>query len=266
MELAFNTLVGSLAVGETRFNLAVSPIENPMREEIMRAAQNSRNWANLYDPNPQSFRIKSMLLERMHVETTSKVQIAPLKVGVVTIRQQEISQQTTWMLSVRDRRDRNAFVLLFDYYAPRLKGFLMKSGTSAEAAEEVIQDVMLTVWRKAAQFDPHKSQVSGWVYQIARNRHIDLLRKTKRPLPEELGEVETEDDASQIIALEQEARQLKRALGRLKQEQREVIERAYLGELTHQEISKETGLPLGTIKSRIRLGLDRLRHELKGMR
>ena len=218
------------------------------------------------DPIPDPHRIEGMLLESLHVETAPRVRISSAKGNVVTIKQQEISQQTTWMLSVRDRRDRNAFVLLFDYYAPRLKGFLMKSGASAEAAEEVIQDVMLTVWRKAAQFDPHKSQVSGWIYQIARNRHIDLLRKTKKPLPEELGEVETENDASQIIALEQEASQLKKALSRLKQEQREVIERAYLGELTHQEISEETGLPLGTIKSRIRLGLERLRHELKGMR
>ena len=207
-----------------------------------------------------------MLLEALHVQTFPKVRLAPVEGNVVTIKRQEISQQTRWMLSVRDSKDRNAFVLLFDYYAPRLKGFLMKSGASAEAAEEVIQDVMLTVWRKAAQFDPHKSQVSGWIYQIARNRHIDVLRKTKKPMPEELAEVEVEDDASQIIALEQESHQLRMALGQLKQEQREVIERAYLGELTHQEISEETGLPLGTIKSRIRLGLDRLRHELKGMR
>ena len=207
-----------------------------------------------------------MLLEALHVETLPKVRPAPVESNVVTIKRQEISQQTSWMLSVRDSRDRNSFVLLFDYFAPKLKGFLMKSGASAESAEEVIQDVMLTVWRKAGQFDPHKSQVSGWIYQIARNRHIDVLRKTKKPIPEVLAEIETADDASQIIALEQESHQLKMALGQLKQEQREVIERAYLGELTHQEISEETGLPLGTIKSRIRLGLDRLRHELKGMR
>lgn len=228
--------------------------------------RNSYIWAYLNDPYPHIYRNKGMLLEKIHVETNSKARIAPLKGGIVTIKQQRISQQTAWMLSVRDGRDRNAFVMLFDYYAPRLKGFLIKSGATAETAEEVIQDVMLTVWRKAAQFDPHKSQVSGWIYQIARNRHVDTLRKMKKPMPEELGEVETEDDASQIVALEQEASQLKKALGRLKKNQREVIERAYLGELTHQEISEETGLPLGTIKSRIRLGLERLRHELKELR
>jgi len=207
-----------------------------------------------------------MLLAELQMETIPKVGILPTKGSVVTIERQEISQQTTWMLAVRDARDRSAFARLFDYYAPRLKGFLMKSGASSEAAEEVIQDVMLTVWRKAGQFDPHKSQVSGWIYQIARNRHVDVLRKTKKPLPEELSLVTHDDDASQIIALEQEVDKLKTALGRLKREQRDMIERAFLGEHSHQEISDDTGLPLGTIKSRIRLGLDRLRHELKGMR
>ena len=126
---------------------------------------------------------------------------------------------------------------------------------------------MLTVWRKAALFDPHRAQPSAWIYQIARNRQIDGFRKTRRPVPEELDQDEaSEPDASQIIALEQEVGQLREALARLKPDQREMIERAYLGELTHQEISSQTGLPLGTIKSRIRLGLDRLRHDLKRMR
>ncbi|KJZ19466.1 sigma-70 family RNA polymerase sigma factor [Loktanella sp. S4079] len=171
------------------------------------------------------------------------------------------------MLSVRDDRDREAFARLFDFFAPRLKGFVMRSGTSSGQAEEIVQDVMLTVWRKAGQFDPARAQVSAWIYQIARNRQIDMIRKEGRPMPEELQEdPETEADASQIVALEQEAGHLKTALNKLAPDQREVIEKAYMGELTHQEISSQTGLPLGTIKSRIRLGLERLRHELKDMR
>lgn len=176
----------------------------------------------------------------------------------------EISQQTQWMIAVRDNRDRNAFSSLFDHFAPRLKGFIIRSGASAHQAEEIVQDVMLTIWRKAAQFDPHRAQVSAWIYQIARNRHIDIARKENRPMPEELKEEPgTEPDASQILGLEQEAGQLRQALDALKSDQREMIEQAYLGELTHKEISAKTGLPLGTIKSRIRLGLERLRHELK---
>jgi len=134
-------------------------------------------------------------------------------------------------------------------------------------AEEIVQDVMLTIWRKAAMFDPHRAQVSAWIYQIARNRQIDIVRKENRPMPEELREEpDAEPDASQILGVEQEAGQLKQALATLKPEQRKIIESAYLGELTHQEISAETGLPLGTIKSRIRLGLERLRHELKDLK
>ncbi|NNE79275.1 MAG: sigma-70 family RNA polymerase sigma factor [Silicimonas sp.] len=179
----------------------------------------------------------------------------------------ELSQQTVWMLAVRDNRDRTAFAALFDHFAPRLKGFVMRTGTSSAQAEEIVQDAMLTVWRKAGLFDPHRAQVSAWVYQIARNRQIDIVRKENRPVPEELAEDPgTEPDASQMLAMEQEAGRLREALARLNDDQREVIERAYLGELSHQEISDQTGLPLGTIKSRIRLGLERLRHELKGLR
>lgn len=170
------------------------------------------------------------------------------------------------MIAVRDQRDRSAFAQLFDHFAPRLKGFAIRSGIPAAKAEEVVQDVMLTVWHKAAQFDPHRAQVSAWVYQIARNRQIDVMRRDRRPMPEELKEDPgAEPDASQILAVEQEAHHLKIALTRLKAEQRDVIEKAYLGELSHQQISEQTGLPLGTIKSRIRLGLNRLRHELKDL-
>lgn len=177
------------------------------------------------------------------------------------------SEQTEWMLAIRDQRDRAAFAALFDHFAPRLKSFVMRSGLGSGQAEEIVQDVMLSVWRKAGQFDPHRAQVSAWIYQITRNCQIDVIRKEKRPVPEELAEdPDAEPDASQILAVEQEAGLLKAALSKLKPDQRDVIEKAYLGELSHQQISDQTGLPLGTIKSRIRLGLERLRYELKEMR
>ena len=181
--------------------------------------------------------------------------------------ERDFSEQTHWMLAVRDKRDKAAFARLFDFYAPRLKGFAIRSGADPGMAEEIVQDVMLTLWRKAHLFDPERAQVSGWIYQITRNRQIDMMRRQSRALPEELTPEEGHDpDPGQVLALEQEAGRLKQALQRLKPEQRAMIEKAYLGDLTHQEIRAETGLPLGTIKSRIRLGLDRLRHELKGLR
>lgn len=179
----------------------------------------------------------------------------------------QISPLTTSMLAVRDRRDRAAFAELFDHFAPRLKGFIMRSGTPSGQAEEIVQEVMLTVWSKAAQFDPQRAQVSAWIYQIARNRQIDLIRKERRPVPEDWEmNTGTEDDPGMILEVEQEVGRLKLALAQLNANQREMIEKAYMGELSHQAISTLTGLPLGTIKSRIRLGLERLRRELKDIR
>lgn len=179
----------------------------------------------------------------------------------------EISPQTMLMLAVRDRRDRVAFAALFDHFAPRLKAFVLRAGLGSGQAEEIVQEVMLTVWRKAALYDPGRAQVSAWIYQIARNRQIDAIRKERRPVPETLAdEAGSGPEAAQVLALEQEADRLRDALARLKPDQREMIERAYMGELSHQEIRAQTGLPLGTIKSRIRLGLERLRHELKELR
>ncbi len=179
----------------------------------------------------------------------------------------QVSEQTHWMLRVKEHRDKAAFGLLFDHYAPRLKGMVMRSGLGAAQAEEIVQDAMLKVWHRAAQFDPERAQVSAWIYQIARNQQSDHIRKEHRPVPEALKTPDQpEPDMTQVVALEQETAHLRAALDKLSPEQRSLVEQAYLGEMSHSEIRKVTGLPLGTIKSRIRLGLERLRHELKGTR
>ncbi|WP_394351493.1 sigma-70 family RNA polymerase sigma factor [Pseudoroseicyclus tamaricis] len=181
-----------------------------------------------------------------------------------------LCEQTKQMLAVRDGRDRAAFGALFDHYAPRLKAMAIRGGATPALAEDIVQDVMLTIWRKAAQYDPARAPVSAWIFRIARNRQIDIARRSRRPEPEALDNAPEpasgDAGAGDILGLEQEAEALGRALLALTPEQRAVIERAYLGDLTHSEIHAETGLPLGTIKSRIRLGLDRLRHELKDLR
>ncbi|QDY70716.1 sigma-70 family RNA polymerase sigma factor (plasmid) [Qingshengfaniella alkalisoli] len=171
------------------------------------------------------------------------------------------------MIAIRDRRDKAAFAELFDHFAPRLKSVLVRNGASDTEAEDIIQDAMLTLWQKAHLFDARRAQVSTWIYQIARNRQIDRLRKTTRPIPADLftsGEDTNQQD--DIFALEQEADALRRALAELPVKQKEILEKAYFSDATHAEIREDTGLPLGTIKSRIRLGLDRLRHELKHLR
>lgn len=167
------------------------------------------------------------------------------------------------MLAVRDRRDADSFATLFRHYAPRIKAFLMKSGASATLAEEVAQDVMATVWHKAQQFDPDRASVATWIFTIARNRRIDALRKARRPEPEDLPwGPEAEPAQEDALQLQQETARLGAALAELPKAQRDLIERAYFGDLSHSEIADETGLPLGTIKSRLRLALEKLRNSM----
>ncbi len=165
---------------------------------------------------------------------------------------------------VRSHQDRAAFAQLFRHFAPRVKAFLMKSGAGEAMAEECTQEVMATLWTKAHMFDPSRASVSTWVFTIARNRKIDALRRIRRPEPEDLPwGPEAEPDQADVMTLQQETEKLARAIADLPEKQRELIEKAYFGDLSHSEIAEETGLPLGTIKSRIRLALDRLRHAMK---
>ena len=184
-----------------------------------------------------------------------------------TVTETETNARLNWvsqMYAVRDQQDKQAFAELFSHFAPRVKSFLMKSGASHDVAEECAQDVMATLWRKAHMFDPAKASVSTWIFTIARNRRIDMLRKQRRPEPEDLPwGPQAEPDQADAMALQEETDQLGQALSQLPEKQRTLIEKAYFGDLSHSEIAAETGLPLGTIKSRIRLALERLRHAMK---
>ena len=168
------------------------------------------------------------------------------------------------IVRIRDNQDQSAFADLFEHFAPRVKAFLMKSGADRTLAEECTQEVMATLWHKAHMFDPARASVATWVFTIARNRKIDILRKQRRPEPEELtwGPA-AEPDQEDVLTLQQESEKLGRALAALPEAQRDLIQRAYFGDLSHSEIAMQTGLPLGTIKSRIRLALERLRHTMK---
>jgi RNA polymerase sigma-70 factor (ECF subfamily) len=167
------------------------------------------------------------------------------------------------MRRVHVDQDRAAFSALFHHFAPRVKAFLIKSGAGSTLAEECTQEVMATLWQKAHQFDPARASVSTWIYTIARNRKIDALRRQRRPEPEDLPwGPEAEPDQADVISLRQETKKLAEAVSKLPENQRKLIEKAYFGDLSHSEIAVETGLPLGTIKSRLRLALERLRHTM----
>lgn len=126
-----------------------------------------------------------------------------------------------------------------------------------------MQDVMATLWQKAHFYDASRASVATWIFTIARNRKIDLLRRYARPEPEDLPwGPEEEPDQADILALQEDTERLSEAIRQLPSKQRALIERAYFGDLSHSEIAAETGLPLGTIKSRIRLALERLRRTM----
>ena len=164
---------------------------------------------------------------------------------------------------VETLKDTSAFEELFNPFAPRVKAFLMKSGADPQMAEECSQEVMATVWRKAHLFDPSRASASTWIFTIARNKKIDAIRKQNRPEPEQLyQDQDYEPDQETIVELQQETERLTLALEELPEKQRVLVEKAYLGELSHSEIAEITGLPLGTIKSRIRLALEKLRHSM----
>jgi RNA polymerase sigma factor (sigma-70 family) len=170
-----------------------------------------------------------------------------------------------WVADVAVRRDRDAFTRLFDHFAPRLNAYLMRLGTDAAMAEEIVQDVMSTLWRKAALFDPAKSSLSTWLYRIARNRRIDLARRDKGQFdPDEpMLQPAATPDLDKLVDIQQREEAVRAALTSLPGEQLELVRLAFFDGMSHSQISEATGLPLGTVKSRIRLAFTRLRRMLE---
>jgi RNA polymerase sigma-70 factor (ECF subfamily) len=177
----------------------------------------------------------------------------------------EAKQLALWLGRVAELRDRAAFAQLFGHFAPRLKGYLVRLGCEAGTAEELVQDVMLTVWRRAESFDAAQAGVSTWIYTIARNRRIDRLRSESHPTidPDDPLLVPDEaENAEQGIETAEREHSLRCAIGRLPKEQAELLHMAFFEDRPHSGIAAATQLPLGTVKSRIRLALARLRREL----
>jgi RNA polymerase sigma-70 factor, ECF subfamily len=166
---------------------------------------------------------------------------------------------------VAHNKDRTAFKILFEYYAPRLKSYLLNFKIADQKAEDLAQEVMLTLWQKAEKFDPDKAKISTWLFRVARNKYIDQFRKQKYP------EVNADDHVALMVAPEktdqnleeqQVSDRIQKAMKTLKEEQRKVIELSFYKELSHSQIAEETGLPLGTVKSKIRMAFQTLRKEL----
>ncbi|MBN9512727.1 MAG: sigma-70 family RNA polymerase sigma factor [Alphaproteobacteria bacterium] len=167
------------------------------------------------------------------------------------------------MQSVAATHDRTAFAALFGYFAPRVKAFLMRSGLSANMAEEVTQETMLAMWHKASYFDPSRAGVSTWIYAIARNQRIDRLRREQtHTIDRHLDpsdELEPPDSGEDIALVAERDEQVRTALAALSSEQATIVHLSFFADKPHAEIARELGIPLGTVKSRIRLALNRLR-------
>jgi len=168
-----------------------------------------------------------------------------------------------WLNAVAAKQDRAAFGRLFHYFAPRIASLMERSGLNAAEAEEISQETMVAVWRKAALYDPAQAGVSTWVFTIARNMRIDLARKASRASAglAALGELPMRLEASvedMALANERDAR-VRRAMATLSPEQATVLRLSFFAEKPHAEIAKELSLPLGTVKSRSRLAMAKIR-------
>jgi RNA polymerase sigma-70 factor (ECF subfamily) len=165
---------------------------------------------------------------------------------------------------IAQRRDRQAFVELFDHFAPRLKAFMLRGGADPETAEEITQEALVTVWNKAGQFDRSRAALSTWIFTIARNKRIDMLRRQIRPEidPEDYPAAAPEIEPDDAVAQRQAAVDLRGSIAQLPAEQRLVLQLAFFEDRSHSDIAAELDLPLGTVKSRIRLALSRLRNLL----
>ena len=171
-----------------------------------------------------------------------------------------------WIVAIATERSRESFALLFGRFAPRVKSYLMKLGARPDQAEELAQETLLSVWRKAAYFDPARASAATWIFTIARNLRIDALRRDRHP--EDLidepelkpAEEVRPDDA---LSMTQREKRLRLALKSLPREQAEVVQLSFFQDKAHAEISEHLGLPLGTVKSRLRLAMVRLRAQLE---
>jgi RNA polymerase sigma-70 factor (ECF subfamily) len=170
------------------------------------------------------------------------------------------------MKQIADHQDKSSFKMIFDYFGPRLKSFLMSSGAEESVAEEVVQETMCVVWTKADYYDPKMASPSTWIYTIARNKKIDILRKSRKAVLENIDTAilppiipRLEED----IEHDQKFEVINQYLNELPKEQLALLKMNFIEEKSHGEIAEITKIPLGTIKSRIRLAMEKIRERIE---
>lgn len=161
--------------------------------------------------------------------------------------------------AVGKKKDKSAFVTLFEHFAPRIKAFLLARGLTSEAADDLAQEVMLTLWHKAPLYNPLRARPSTWIFAIARHKYVDMLRLQTSHSSFVLPLVEEEKTPQEILIASESHEAVESALATLPQELTQILYLSFFEGLSHSAIAARTGLPLGTVKSRIRRALEVLR-------
>lgn len=220
----------------------------------------------------------SHFVGRCHNEAMQSVftaQSARRMSGVAPVRISEAVMDETpeeWVRlldAVASRGDVAAFEILFRHFGPRVKTYMLRQTKNLHMAEELMQETMVTVWRKAALYDPARGNVSAWIFTIARNLFISACRKQNRPEfdPNDPAFVPAATEPADVgLASRQDAETLHAALLDLPSEQRELVQRSFFGDVPHSTLAQEFGLPLGTVKSRIRMAIAKLRKSMEDRR
>ena len=219
----------------------------------------------LLDVNIVKLNYRLEKMEKVRAIVDKKSQSAP-KVAFLKSTEKRDDKWSTLLVEVGDKQDRRAFAELFNHFAPLLKSFAQASrqdGWFPGLAEDLVQEVMIKVWQKAGGYNPQKASATTWIYTVARNCRIDMLRRkcNTQHLPLENEDFWHEPDEETPVSLLRQKRtedHVKLSLGQLPAEQNEILRKVYLEGKSHAEASQELDLPLGTVKSRVRLGLQKL--------
>ena len=223
------------------------------------------------DPNRNTARIPRMdaqidprrLQSRADAFGDGRPRLQLVKAGADSPLQRD-EQLGEWVIAIAMHQDRDAFASLFKHLAPRMKGWLWKTGSSSDEAEEIVQDAFVNLWRKAAQFDPARADVAAWLFTIARNLRVDRRRAHHHswaPLDdfEAQAIVDTADTQEQLTSRKQQAQRVRSAIGDLTDDQRMLIQLSFYEDMSHSIIAEKLEMPLGTVKSKLRRAASCLR-------
>ena len=158
------------------------------------------------------------------------------------------------------------FEIIFNFYAPKIKSLLVRNGADVTLAEDIMHDTMINIWDKIHLYNPEKGSFSSWIYTIARNNRIDLLRKKSSQPYTDISEIDIPSDnenSQEIVERKSITEQVKNAINLLPEKQRKVIELSFINDMTQDEIAVKLNIPIGTVKSRMRLAYQKMKENLK---